>query len=262
MATGEPSPGPTRRAGPPRPPDPDPDADRDPAPGANGSPTGSLLEAEVSPFHCLYADALHFHSTARLALARSETEAGRLSRAALVLYVASAEALAHQAAVELGRPELAAIAADPARPLPLLDAWRLLPSILSAGPNGALDPDAPPWPQFAELLALRGSWCHPGPAPSRRAFYRAANPGDDYEPLQPHQVPAGLALAADALQFPRTGLPRDPYALRPHHLDTARSVLDAAVEALDRRIAGALTRDNRHRREPVRLVHPPGRDGR
>ena len=62
---------------------------------------------------------------------------------------------------------------------------------------------------------------------------------------------------ADRLTFPRTGLPRDPYALRPHHLDAARKVLDAAVEHLDRRLNGALTRDLRHRREPVKVVHPP-----
>jgi len=221
----------------------------------------SVIMTEVSPFHCLYQDALDFHSQSRQMLARSVGSASRLARASLVLYVAAAEALIHQAAAELGRPDLARLVSDPDRPIPLADAWRLLPAVVADGSVPG-DPDAPPWPQFAELLALRGSWCHPGPAPSRRAFYRAANPGDDYEPLQPHQVPAGLALAADALQFPRTGLPRDPYALRPHHLDTARGVLDAAVEALDRRIAGALTRDNRHRREPVRLVHPPGRDGR
>jgi hypothetical protein len=29
-------------------------------------------------------------------------------------------------------------------------------------------------------------------------------------------------------------------------------VLDAAIEALDRRVEGALTRGNRHRREPTR----------
>ena len=40
-------------------------------------------------------------------------------RAALVLYLASAESLVHQAAAELGRPELVALAADPSRPLPL-----------------------------------------------------------------------------------------------------------------------------------------------
>ena len=65
------------------------------------------------------------------------------------------------------------------------------------------------------------------------------------------------AAAPNRLAFPRTGLPRDPYALRPHHLDAARAILDAAIEALDRRMAGALTKGQRHRREPVRVVHPP-----
>ena len=63
-------------------------------------------------------------------------------------------------------------------------------------------------------------------------------------------------MTPDLLHFPRTGLPRDPYALRPRHLDTARGVLDAAIEALDRRFGGALVRDGRHRKEPVRVVFP------
>ena len=106
---------------------------------------------------------------------------------------------------------------------------------------------------------LRTSWAYPGPASARRAFYRSARRDGDYEPIQPHQVPAGLRRTTppDSLTFPRTGLPRDPYALRPRHLDTARGILDAAIEALDRRMGGAITKGQRHRREPVRVVHPP-----
>jgi hypothetical protein len=58
------------------------------------------------------------------------------------------------------------------------------------------------------------------------------------------------------LVYPKTGLPRDPYALRPHHLDTTRGVIDAAIDALDRKLEGALTRDNRHRREPIEMLPP------
>jgi hypothetical protein len=228
--------------------------------GPGGGGAGWIIETVVSPFHCLYQDALHFHSESRLRLTRSESEASRLARGALLLYVASAEALVHQAAVELGRPELSALVADPRRPLPLADAWRLLPAVVSEGGAGASDPEAPPWPQFAELLALRTSWAHPGPAPRRRAYYRSPRKDAAYEPLQPHQVPPDLALPADALAYPRTGLPRDPYALRPRHLDTARGILDAAIDALDRRLGGALTRDQRHRREPVRVVYPIAND--
>ena len=126
--------------------------------------TGYVIETLISPFHCLYQDALAFHTQSRLA--RSDSEASRLARAAILLYVSSAEALVHQAAAELGRPELCGMLVDPSRPIPLYEAWRLLPAI--AGEPGShpqpFDPEAPPWPQFAELLALRASWAYPGTA--------------------------------------------------------------------------------------------------
>jgi hypothetical protein len=223
---------------------------------------GWVIETIVSPFHCLYQDALHFHTQSRLA--HSESEASRLARAAILLYVSSAEALVHQAALELGRPELRELLVDPDRPLPLFEAWRILPAIVAepATATRPLDPDSPPWLQFGELLLLRASWCYPGASSERRAFYRRARPDGAYEPLEPHQMPAALRrlAAPEHLAFPRTGLPRDPYALRPRHLDTARGVLDAAIEALDRRMGGALTKGQRHRREPCGLVYPERRE--
>ncbi|AGA31219.1 hypothetical protein [Singulisphaera acidiphila] len=226
--------------------------------GSRGRPetSGWVIETVISPFHCLYQDALHFHTQSHLRLVRSESEASRLARGALLLYIASAEALVHQAAVELGRPELTALIADPGRPSPLADAWRLLPAIVAEGPTGAFDTELAPWPQFAEMLALRTSWLYPGPAAQRKAYYRSPRSDAAYEPLEPHQTPSGLPVSPDSLLYPRTGLPRDPYALRPRHLDTARSVLDAAIEGLDRRLGGALTRNQRHRKEPVRVVYP------
>jgi hypothetical protein len=215
-----------------------------------------VIETVVSPFHCLYQDALEFHTQSRLKLSSSEPESSRLARAALLLYASSAEALVHQAAAELGRPELTGFLSDPARPLPLGEVWALLPPLLGAMPTAGTDPAAPPWPQFAELLALRDSWLYPGPAASRRVYYRAPYPQASFEPLQPHQLTGDLPIEPADLCYPRTGLPRDPYALRPVHLDTVRGILDAAVAALDRRLGGALTRDARHRREPVRLVSP------
>jgi hypothetical protein len=227
--------------------------------GQATDPGASILVTEVNPFHRLYSDALEFHSQSRLMLARSEGSSSRLARAALLLYVASAEALVHQAAAELARPDLARLVADPSRPLPLVDAWRLLPAIMGQGSGGSGDPESPPWPQFAELLALRASWAYPGTPSNRRAYYRASRTGADFEPLQPHQLSDGIGITPDALHYPKTGLPRDPYALRPHHLDAARGILDAAISALDRRLGGALTRDNRHHRESTRLLQPPTR---
>ncbi|WP_422923667.1 hypothetical protein [Singulisphaera sp. PoT] len=225
--------------------------------GSDPDAAGWVIETVVSPFHCLYQDALHFHSQSQLRLQRSESEASRLARGALLLYISSAEALVHQAAVELGRPELTALIADPTRPLPLAETWRLLPAAIADGTVGSIDPDTPPWPQFAELLSLRNSWTYPGPAASRRAYYRSPRRDGVYEPLESRQVPPGLSIPPESLRYPRTGLPRDPYALRPQHLDTARGILDAAIEALDRRLGGILTRGQRHRKEPVRVIHPP-----
>jgi hypothetical protein len=229
------------------------------SPRPDAPSTGQVIETVVSPFHCLYQDALEFHQQSHLRHARSEAEGSRTARAALLLYLASAEALVHQAAVELGRPELAGLLSDPMRPMALVEAWALLPAI-AAEPSPAgigFNAELPPWPQLAELLRVRDAWTYPGPAASRRAYYRSTTPSaTDFEPLEPRQIPPSLGLDASSLVYPRTGLPRDPYALRPRHLDTVRGILDAAIAALDKRLGGALTRDARHRREPVRLVTP------
>ncbi len=220
------------------------------------SASARVIETVVSPFHCLYQDALDFHKQSHLRQPRSEAEASRLARAAFLLYLEAAEALVHQAAAELARPELASLLSDANRPVPASLAWKLLPAIVGDGPAVGFDPDTPPWPQFAELLALRAAWIFPGAASQRRAYYLCSRKDGSYEPLEAHQVPPGLAIPVERLTLPRTGLPMDPYALRPRHLDTARGVLDQAIEALDRRLGGELTRDGRHRREPVRVVHP------
>ena len=218
--------------------------------------TDWIIETIVSPFHCLYQDALEFHKQSHLRLARSEAEASRLARAAFLLYLEAAEALIHQAAVELARPELRGLMLDSPRSIEGMSAWTLLPLIVGEGTSGGFEPSIPPWPQLAELLTLRSTWTNPGPSSERRAYYRAPRKDADFEPLEPHQIPAGLGIAIDRLVQPLTGLPADPYALRPRHLDTARGVLDQAIESLDKRLSGALTKDGRHRKEPVRVLCP------
>ncbi|MDX2038859.1 MAG: hypothetical protein SFX72_19595 [Isosphaeraceae bacterium] len=222
------------------------------------APVKVIIETVISPFHCLYLDALSLHTKSQEEVERSIAQSSRYARAALLAYVGAAEALVHQAAVELARPELAAIAADPLRPMPLAEVWRVLPALLAEKPLpvGPNHQDQPPWPQFAELLELRNSWAYPGRPSDRLAYYCSTDETNAFVPLQPHQIPAGSPISADRLAFPRTGLPRDPYALRPAHLDTVRGVLDAAIEALDRRVAGKITRDKRLHLEPVRQVHP------
>ncbi len=241
--------------------------DTAPEPDSDG-PSGPILrviETTISPFRCFYQDALAFHTQSRLELTQSEGDSSRLARASLLLYLTSAEALVHQAAAELGKYELSGLLSDPSRPMPLADAWRLLPAICdelwATSPTTGFDPRIPPWPQFAELLALKALWTYPGPPASRRAYYLSRRSSGGFDPMPAHQIPAELDLAPDQIVFPRTGLPRDPYALRPHHLDAARGVLDSAIDALDRRMGGLLTRDQRHRREPTRIVCPTTGEG-
>jgi hypothetical protein len=220
---------------------------------------GWVIETVVSPFHCLYADALDLHTQSRLRVVHSEADASRLARASILLYLAAAEALVQQAVIEIARPELAHLVHDPTATRSLSDLCRLLPLLMGEPPRGN-EASAAPWPQFAELIALRESWTHPGPAHERRAYYfRPADRPEVFEPLDPHEIPSipGALVTPEDLVFPLTGLPRDPYALRPHHVDTARAVLDAAIEALDRQVRGALTRDRRHRSEPVRVISQP-----
>ena len=178
----------------------------------------------------------------------------------MLLYVSSAEALVRQAAVELGRPELRGLLADPSRPLPLAEAWRLLPAIVAetSVPTRTFVPESAPWPQFAELLMLETSWVYPGAdcnaprllsidpprqrlraarAPSRSPRTPAHNQNRDFD-FSAHR-PATRPLRASA------STPRHP-----------RGILDAAIEALDRRMGGALCQSQRHRLEPVRVIYP------
>ena len=60
----------------------------EPADGVDRS--GWVIETVYSPFHCLYQDALFFHTQSRVA--RSDSEASRLARSALLLYVLSGSA--------------------------------------------------------------------------------------------------------------------------------------------------------------------------
>ncbi len=217
-----------------------------------GSEAPLIIETEINPFHCLYQDALYFHTQSYLALTRSASEASRLSRSTVLLYLSSLEALFHQAIVELGRPDISGLLADPRRPIPLSEAWRYLPSVVVGANGNRQDPDHPPWPQLVELLTLRELWAYPGPASRRKAYYRAVDSG--FDPLEPHQITPDLGLTAENLQLPRTGLPRDPYSLKPRHLDTVRGIVDASITAMDRLVGGALVRDNRHRREVTQVI--------
>ena len=255
MRDGDPGPGAPRRPGP----DPAPAvADRQGARNGRGADLGAedrVLETEVSPFHCLYQDALHFHSQSQLRLARSENEASRLARGAAALRGERRGAGASGG----GRAGPARAGRAGRRPEPPAAAGRRLAAPArdrGRGPRRAVRPRGAPLAAVrraagaADVVGLPRPRVEAAgllPLDRPRRLLRTARAAPD--PPRPGRDPR-------ALHFPRTGLPRDPYALRPRHLDTARGVLDAAIEALDRRLGGALVRDGRHRKEPVRVVFP------
>jgi multidrug efflux pump subunit AcrB len=68
--------------------------------------------------------------------------------------------------------------------------------------------------------------------------------------ITPEHLKRALVMATSSTRFTNLN-----YWIN-EHLDTACGILDSAIEALDRRLGGALTRDQHHRREPIRLIHP------
>ena len=119
-----------------------------------------MIETVVSPFHCLYQDALYFHTESKLALGRSESEASRLARRRCCSISPRLRRWSTSRRRSSGQPELAGLLADPRRPIPLQDVWRLLPAAIMVRAvihsAAVFDPESPPWPQFAELLDTAG----------------------------------------------------------------------------------------------------------
>ena len=155
-----------------------------------GTEQGWVIETVVSPFHCLYQDALHFHTQSQPGAVGGRGEPAGTGGAAALL--SSAEALVHQAAVELGRPELAELAADPPPPAP----GRCLAAPARDRGRPGVHPPYDPGPPLAPVRRAAGartSWAYPGP-PRPDGPITARPGGRGYEPLEPHQVPPALAV--------------------------------------------------------------------
>ena len=137
MAHGEPGPPPASRNG------AGPSTGRAVAepPGAG---CGPVVETTVSPFHCLYQDALWLHTQSHLRLPDPRARpAGWSGRAAPLS--PGGRALVHQAAVELGRPELSHLLSDPTAPS-AGEAWACSPRSPPRSPRRPSTPNARPGP--------------------------------------------------------------------------------------------------------------------
>ena len=189
---------------------------------------------------------------------RSEAEASRFARASLMLYLASAEALVHQAAAELGHPDLARLVCDPHRPLPLADAWGLLPAVMP----GIRSPSTTPAPRPGPSSPNSWPCAPPGPTPAANRPAALLPPAPRFGRLRAPRTSPGPARPGPLARPPRLPPHRiTPRPLRPppptprHHPQHPR-----LRHRRPQQTAGwSLTRNGRHRREPVRVLSAKGR---
>ena len=212
-----------------------------------------VFKSHINSFHYLYQDAEYFHAQAKLP--NSGFKSVQASRTALLLYILSLEGLINRA--------LEAFLPEPQRQFfiereerfSLEDKWQLLP--LMAGHDGprAFDKSDQVWARFVELIRIRNEFVHP--KHDRPAYYEALT-ATRWTALSWKKVPEGLGVKETDIIFRQTHIPRDPYAVRPEHVDTAKAAVDAIVVKLDEHLGGRLSADGWLRGDGMGLVWPPG----
>jgi hypothetical protein len=212
-----------------------------------------IFKSHVNSFHYLYQDAEHFHAQAR------SDDAGfdgvRAARTALLLYILSLEGLINRA-LEAFLPEpLRSFFLEREDRFSLEDKWQLLPLI--AGDDGpkAFDKSRDVWARFVELVRLRNEFVHP--KHNRPAYYEARTTAN-WTPLSWNAIPKGLPLKETDLIYRQTQIPRDPYAVRVDHVDTAKAAVDAVVAELDQLLGGRITAGGWHHSDGMSLIWPVG----
>ena len=212
-----------------------------------------VFRSFVNSFHYLYGDAEYFHQLAREMEGRFEQY--RLCRTAVLLYVLSLEGLINRAMDQFLPERLRDFFLDREEKFSLEDKWLLLPLLVSDGENVQSDRSRYPWSHFAELVRLRNDFVHP--KHDRPAYYRAIT-ALQWEPLPWRDMPKDLGVKETEVVYRQTHIPKDPYAVRPRHVDIAKKVVDDTVAELDRLLGGKLTKDNWHRVDQMTLIYPPG----
>jgi hypothetical protein len=212
-----------------------------------------VFKSHINSFHYLYQDAEFFHAQAKLSGAGFESV--RAARTALLLYILSLEGLVNRA--------LEAFLPEPQRQFfinreerfSLEDKWQLLPLMAGEGGPRAFDKSADVWARFVELIRIRNEFVHP--KHDRPAYYEAIT-ATKWTALSFKKIPGGLGVKETDIIYRQTQIPRDPYAVRPEHVDTAKAAVDAIVSSLDEHLGGRLTSGSWLRGDGMGLVWPPG----
>jgi len=216
------------------------------------TPEPQIFSTAVNNFHYLYQDAGYLHGIATKPEMEPTFEKTQLSRTAIVLYIVSLEALINRAMEAFVSSPLREFFLEREQRFELKDKWRLLP--LLAGGSVSFDEGKYPWSHFKELVDLRNDYLHPKHA--RMAYLKIAGPLQ-VVPLDWNEIPEGFPATETDIVYRQTRIPRDPYSVRPVHVDAVKKVVDDTVKELDRLLGGKVTEDWLHQ-DQLKLIWPPG----
>jgi hypothetical protein len=212
-----------------------------------------VFKTHVNSFHYLYQDAEFFHGHAKSSTAGFDGV--RASRTALLLYILSLEGLINRA-LEAFLPEPhRQFFLDREDRFSLEDKWELLPLIAGDGGPKAFDKSKQVWARFAELIRVRNEFVHP--KHDRPAYYEALT-ATKWTALSWKRIPESLGVKETDIIYRQTQIPKDPYAVRVEHVDTAKAAVDAVVAELDAFLGGRITADGWHHGDGMGLIWPPG----
>jgi hypothetical protein len=214
-----------------------------------------IFSTAVNSFHYLYSDAEYMLKVIRSLDESSDFETVRLSRSAILLYVFSLEALINRVLATFLPEKLQDFFIEKEDRFSLADKWQLLPLITDTDPETAFDTSSYPWGHFVELIKLRNDYIHP--KHDRRAFYKVIT-SHRFTPLSWREIPPDLGVSENSVIYRQTQIPRDPYAIRPSHVETTKKVVDDMIELLDKFLQGKLTDEDWLHSDQFKLVYPEG----
>jgi hypothetical protein len=214
--------------------------------------TTFIFRSFVNSFAYLYQDAEYFHQVADRPELANSFEQVRLCRTALLLYIFSLEGLINRALDHFIPQHLRDFIMEREDRFRIEEKWLLLPLLVSE--KETFDKSKYPWSHFSELVSIRNDFVHP--KHDRPAYYKAIT-SHEWTALKWNEIPKGSKIKESEVVYRQTRIPRDPYALRPEHMDTVKKIVDDTVAELDRLLGGKITENNWFRSDQMTLIFPP-----
>jgi len=217
----------------------------------NSQPT-FIFRSYVNSFAYLYQDASYLHEISKKPAVAKSFERVQLCRTALLVYVFSLEGLINRALDFFTPAHLREFVLKREDRLGIEDKWQLLPLVVSE--KETFDISKYPWSHFSELVSIRNDFVHP--KHDRPAYYKAVS-SHDWKPLSWKEIPKDLSIREKDVIYRQTQIPKDPYAIRPEHIDKVKKVVDDTVMELDRLLGGKITQNDWLHKDEMKLIYPP-----